>query len=233
MVTASLITRAGMGLLPDLSVNGAAEGLLMRVSALAKCVLCEADVASVLRMSTNDDEQDLCANWARSRRRDRSPYLLFGHATQMAEALLEAARELRTRPDLAQGGWHRPGALLPRGPAAAVRLTGTRSDHAGQRAHGQLVLDGCVVEDELDLPDSRAAQRRDRIAPDDPFVGGGASSGVGYGSRCDGPSSGPRISTWCGTAASTSVGASPCSVTAESRGRPRTNRPLRPHAIHS
>src|SRR5258705_3739677 len=36
-------------------------------------------------------EQDLCANWAGipSRRLDRSPYLLFGRATQMAEALLE------------------------------------------------------------------------------------------------------------------------------------------------
>ena len=36
-------------------------------------------------------EQDLCANWAGipSRRLDRSPYLLFGGATQMAEALLE------------------------------------------------------------------------------------------------------------------------------------------------
>jgi hypothetical protein len=33
--------------------------------------------------------------------------------------------------DLAQGGRHRPGALLPRSPAAAVRLRGTRSDHAG------------------------------------------------------------------------------------------------------
>jgi alkanesulfonate monooxygenase SsuD/methylene tetrahydromethanopterin reductase-like flavin-dependent oxidoreductase (luciferase family) len=36
-------------------------------------------------------EQDLCANWAAipSRRLDRSPYLLFGSATQMAEALHE------------------------------------------------------------------------------------------------------------------------------------------------
>ena len=36
-------------------------------------------------------ERDLCANWAGipSRRLDRSPYLLFGRATQMAEALHE------------------------------------------------------------------------------------------------------------------------------------------------
>ena len=55
--------------------------------------------------------------------------------------------------------------------AAAVRLRGTQSDHAGQRADDEPLLDGCVVEDELDLPHSRAAQRRDRIARDDPLVG--------------------------------------------------------------
>ena len=35
--------------------------------------------------------------------------------------------------------------------AAAVRLRGTQSDHAGQRADDEPLLDGCVVEDELDL----------------------------------------------------------------------------------